>query len=116
MTMGTKKKKIEPTQEPSLLHKQLWIVERKDLVGDEKTPRKIYVYADRWYDVREAGSMKLEVRGDYDKLFISTVMAKINVFADPKVLVYDVQYTGNASNNTLEKKVVQLRAPGFATG
>lgn len=99
--MSKKQKKEEVVELPN---KQLWIVERRDV----EPVRKIYVFSALWFDVRTVGAMKLETRGDYTPLFISAVMAEVDVFKGVEG-VYDVQYSGNASNNTLEKKIVHIK-------
>lgn len=69
---------------------------------DDKT-KKIYVYADRWYDVRECGGLKLETLGNYGLLFISAVMAKVNTRG---ASVFQVQYKGVSPN--LERTFVDV--------
>lgn len=92
----------------TLPNKQLWIVERRDV----DPVKKIYVFADRWFDVRTTGGMKLNTH-EYANLFISAVMAEIDVFKDPENLVgvFDVDYTGNASSGTLERHVLDVLPP-----
>ncbi len=77
---------------------QLWVVERTD----DRTKR-VYVYADRWFDVRECGGIKLDVRGDYNLLFISAVMGEVKFRKTP---VFHVQYSGYAPH--LERRFVDI--------
>ncbi len=100
-----KKKQSDPPPQP-LPARQLWVVERR--INDKV--HKIYVFADRWFDVREAGGIKLRT-SKYDDLFISQVNCTIDVFEDPEVFVYEVQYLGSAASNTLEKKIVSIHRP-----
>lgn len=94
--MSKKKVKLAPANLlPSVL-RQLWIVE---LVADRE--KKIYVYADRWFDVREVGGMKLGV-SDYGLLFISVVIGDIEFGETP---IWEVEYSGAAPN--LQKRVLQ---------
>lgn len=83
---------------------QLWVVEHR---GDKKR-RRIYIYADRWFDVRATAAVKLETQGDFSRLFISAVMRSIDILSKG-LPIYEVRYVGNASNNTLEKQVIQLQ-------
>lgn len=89
--------------------KQLWVAERQD----QNPRKKVYVFSDRWFDVREAAGMKLNTLGDYSCLFISAVMAPeaVNVFEEDKNLVgvFEVLYTGNASSGTLQKTIVEIK-------
>jgi hypothetical protein len=92
-----------------LPNKQLWVAERQD-----RTPRKkVYVFSDRWFDVREAAGMKLNTLGDYSCLFISAVMAPeaVNVFEEDENLVgvFEVLYTGNGASGTLQKNIVEIK-------
>lgn len=99
-----KKKKVKPAPVvlPPSAEKQLWVVERTDVTDVIDERPRIYVYADRWFDVREVGGMKLGVRGDYGVLFISAVMGDIK-YND--ALIFEVEYSGTAPN--MQKKVVE---------
>lgn len=91
--MSKKKKKLNndaPVSLPSSMLKQLWVVERID-----DREKKIYVYAARWFDVREVGGMKLNTNGNYVLLFIRAVMADVDVGDTP---VFEVEYNGTAPN------------------
>lgn len=95
----------------TLPKKQLWVVEQRD--DKNVLVKMMYVFADRWFDVREAGGMELRTGGDYSCLFISAVMApeSVDIFREEKGLigVFEVQYHGNASSGTLSKKIVRLK-------
>lgn len=96
----TKKKQKEPVFE--FPKTQLWVVERQDV----KPIRKIYIFAEHWYDARQTAAMKLDTRGDFSNLFISAVMANEKSFYEEAEAVYEVRYTGNASSGTREKHII----------
>jgi hypothetical protein len=85
---------------PQAVTKQLWVAERTDDPPEKK--RKIYVYADRWFDVRAFAGMQLEVLGDYNLLFISAVMGDVEFGETP---IWEIEWSGSAPN--LEKRVVR---------
>ncbi len=89
----------------ALPNKQLWVVQLQN------TERTIYVFAERWVEVRAFGSVQLQTYGDFDKLFISAVMADRPVYAALFANaegVFDIQHIGNHSNNTHETKIVEI--------
>jgi hypothetical protein len=82
---------------------QLWVVER-EVTNDKGTHKhRIYVFADRWFDVRDCGGMKLRTNGNYALLFISAVMVPVD-FEDHQVFL--ITYSGSSPN--IEKKILDI--------
>lgn len=97
----TTKKKVKFIELPK---SQLWVVEHRG----EKKKRRIYIYADLWFDVRATTATKLETQGDFSQLFISAVMRSIDIMSKG-LPIYEIRYTGSASSNTLERQVIQIQ-------
>lgn len=84
-------------------NKQLWTVE---LQSEPK--RKIYMFAERWFDVREASATIFNTQGSFTNLFISAVMDEAHKLKNAEG-IFEVIYTGFAANGTLQKHVKKLK-------